>query len=405
MTKHGKIGIVVHRCHPSIVGGSESLAWKYATMLKGHFELEILTTTAADSLRWANKLPDGMDRYDGVNVRRFPVERQRDDYWNSLHARLIADVDRARANGSGLVSYRDGWTIGLQREFIDKQGPYSPSLRRFIRDNHRAYSSLIFITYLYPTTYFGVEAASHHPDKILVPTLHDEAPAYLSAYRAMARNCNLMFWNSTVERDLGVSLWGNLPGIVLGMPIDCALAEKKPGSPFLLYSGRIDRQKGCGEMFNYFREFKNRHPSDLRLQLTGVASMEIPQRPDIEFLGFVSEEEKKFLMRNAIALVMPSVNESFSIVTLEAMAQGTPVIGTAEGSVVAAHVRASGGGMLFRDAETFVSSLSALIRNKNQTEEMGSYGRKYVAEHYSESIIRQRLLQLLEDRASQTCAG
>ena len=105
-------------------------------------------------------------------------------------------------------------------------------------------------------------------------------------------------------------------------------------SPYLLYCGRIDPNKGSQELFEYFLEFKKAFPSDLRLTLTGKDDMPVPSHPDIEFLGFVSEEEKLSLMAGAKVFVMPSGNESFSIVTLEAMAQRTPVLASGKSEVL-----------------------------------------------------------------------
>ena len=61
-----KVAIVVQRCHESIVGGSESLAWHYATLLKDVYQVDILTTTAIDIQDWANALPAGVEMREGV---------------------------------------------------------------------------------------------------------------------------------------------------------------------------------------------------------------------------------------------------------------------------------------------------------------------------------------------------
>jgi glycosyltransferase involved in cell wall biosynthesis len=53
----------------------------------------------------------------------------------------------------------------------------------------------------------------------------------------------------------------------------------------------------------------------------------------VEFLGFVSEEEKKELYRKAKALVYPVKDEDFGIVPLEASASGCPVIAFNGGGV------------------------------------------------------------------------
>ena len=74
--------------------------------------------------------------------------------------------------------------------------------------------------------------------------------------------------------------------------------------------------------------------------------MKIPSHSDIEFLGFVSSEEKLQLMAGATVYMMPSKNESLSIVTLEAMAQSTPVLANGGSGVLVDHIKHSGAGRI-----------------------------------------------------------
>ena len=67
-----KVAIVVQRSHEDIVGGSETLAWHYAQILRNDYEVDLLTTTAIDTSEWANTLPAGTETRDGVRIVRFP---------------------------------------------------------------------------------------------------------------------------------------------------------------------------------------------------------------------------------------------------------------------------------------------------------------------------------------------
>src|SRR3712207_5222071 len=84
-----KIAIVVQRCHESVVGGSEALAWQYATLLSHDFQVEVLTTTALGYRDWANDLSGGIEIKQGVTINRFPVTIGRSAYWHKLHERLL----------------------------------------------------------------------------------------------------------------------------------------------------------------------------------------------------------------------------------------------------------------------------------------------------------------------------
>ena len=76
-----KLAIVVQRCHKDVVGGSEAEAWHYGNLLKKSYEIHILTTTAVDSERWDNVLPEGDEVSNGICIKRFKVSQGRADYW------------------------------------------------------------------------------------------------------------------------------------------------------------------------------------------------------------------------------------------------------------------------------------------------------------------------------------
>src|SRR5215208_6854228 len=196
-----KVGIVVQRCHEDIVGGSETLAWHYASLLSDSYEVDLLTTTAIDTSEWANTLREGPETKDGVRIVRFPVTIGRSGYWSGLNRRLLEQF-------GSLVPTRNQdvpqlhWTAALQEDFIRHQGPYSEPLLRYISENWRDYRAIIFITYLYPTTYFGLQQLP--PGRALfAPTLHDELPAYLPAYKYAARRVRQLVWLTAAEQRVG----------------------------------------------------------------------------------------------------------------------------------------------------------------------------------------------------------
>ena len=392
-----KVAIVVQRCHESVVGGSESLAWHYATLLKDAYDVDILTTTAIDIQDWANALPAGVEHREGVSINRFPVTIGRTPYWGVLLHKLFRDFDvyAQREARTGKASRRLPWSIALQEEFIRTQGPYSEPLLRFLRERWADYKSIIFTTYLYPTTYFGIFEVPQHT-ALLAPTLHDEKTAYLSAFKHAAHRARSIVWLTEAERRVGVKLWGELPGQVVSMSLDTATREPAQfENPYLLYCGRIDPNKGCVELFNHFIEFKKHHPSNLRLLLTGKDDMPVPPHPDIEFRGFVDHEEKLRLMAGAKMFVMPSGNESFSIVTLEAMVQRAPVLASGVSEVLVDHVNESGAGGIYKDYESFAARLSEMLRDESKLTQMGELGRQYVLSKFTRDRVQSSLLRAI----------
>jgi glycosyltransferase involved in cell wall biosynthesis/SAM-dependent methyltransferase len=394
-----KVAIVVQRCHETVVGGSEALAWQYANLLKDTYEVDVLTTTAIDAAYWANALPEGLEVRDGVNVRRFKVDIGYSPYRTELFTRMIHDFDRL---GAGSHNGPDGgmkhipWSIALQEEFVRRIGPYSQSLVMFLRHNWSQYRAIIFVTYLYPTAYFGINEVPRGR-ALFAPTLHDEEPAYLSVYKHAAHRAHSMIWLTEAEQRLGHDLWGELPGRVVAMAIDATPREPaKRDYPYLLYCGRIDPNKGCVDLFNYFMRYKEENPSPLRLVLTGSADIPVPDHADIEFAGFVPAEEKFSLMAGARLYVMPSAKESFSIVTLEAMAQSTPVLASNRSNVLTDHIKKSGGGKIYYDYDSFAARLREMLGDEEARQRMGETGRRYVVSRFTPERVRQSLINAVE---------
>ncbi|HEY0232372.1 MAG TPA: glycosyltransferase family 4 protein [Dokdonella sp.] len=390
-----RIAIVVPRCHAKIVGGAEAHAWQYATLLADTYAVDVLTTTASDYARWANDLPEGIEQREGVTIRRFRVARERGLYFHDLHRRLLAHF------AANTAMPRVRWPEALQEEFIRAQGPDCPQLIEHLAAHGDDYAAVIFLTYLYPLTYDGSRALAHRRWG-LVPTLHDEPPAYFSAYAQMARGVPRILWNTAAERRLGQRLWGIDAGNLVAMTVATdPVSPAVETTPYLLYSGRIDTHKGCAMLIAAFENYQRARPSPLRLLLTGVDQLGVRESEHVRYLGFVDEERKLALMAGAAAFVHPSPYESLSIVALEAMAQGTPLIVNGECEILADHVAASGSGFVFRGEEALHAAIDA-VREQGADLRAGQAqrARAYVMANYSREQVRVRLIDEVEALAS-----
>jgi glycosyltransferase involved in cell wall biosynthesis len=390
-----RVAIVVQRCHQSVVGGSEALAWQYARLLSSRFEVEILSSTASDYMTWKNDLAPGIEMREGIPVHRFPVEITRESYWFELHARLLREVHATRDRPLGERGY---WREALEDEFIRFQGPYCPALHAHLAAHHDRYAAIVFCTYLYPTTYFGIRGVPA-AKAILVPTLHDEPPAYLRVYAQRYGRYPNRIWLTDSEQRVAKRLWNSDDGEVIGMAVEHteSTTPERSATPYFLYSGRIEEGKGCRELLDAFLRFRKQSRVTAKLVLTGVDNMRLPQRPDIEFLGFVDEQRKLALMAGAAAFVLPSEYESFSIVTLEAMAQRTPVLVNGRCEVLHDHIERSGAGFDYKTpAELATLMERVLALDAAERTRLGNAGRRYVLDRYSEEHVRERLVDAVE---------
>ncbi len=122
---------------------------------------------------------------------------------------------------------------------------------------------------------------------------------------------------------------------------------------FLLYGGRIDPGKGCEELLEYFTSYKEQS-GDADLVLMGVKLMQLPEVPWVKFAGLLSERERLEALEAATIVVVPSPFESLSLLALEAMAVGTPVLVNGHSDVLVEHCRKSNAGLWYNDRDEFV---------------------------------------------------
>ena len=100
---------------------------------------------------------------------------------------------------------------------------------------------------------------------------------------------------------------------------------------YLLAVGRLTPEKG----FEYLVQAANRVPQVAQVVIAGASDHDSAYREQLErldvnhkvvFTGFTTGEDLRQLYSHARAFVLPSVNEGFPMVLLEAMAYGLPIL-------------------------------------------------------------------------------
>src|SRR5438477_634326 len=174
--------LVVVQRYGDVPGGAEAHARTVVQRLASHFAIEVATTNSTDYLTWRGDLTAGLDRVDGVTVRRFPVERPR--AWNfKLYERR---------------AFRSRHTLDDERAFIDAQGPYAPELLDFLFKCGRDYDHVLFFTYIYYPTVLGLPLVPERA--VLVPTAHEESAIGLAAYKPVFHAPRAIAYNTEEER-------------------------------------------------------------------------------------------------------------------------------------------------------------------------------------------------------------
>src|SRR5262249_9099365 len=171
---------------------------------------------------------------------------------------------------------------------------------------------------------------------IIVPTAERDATIGLSMFGPVFRGVRALMYNSPEERAMIQAATGNeaVPGVVVGVGSDVPdrtdperfRRQFKIRRPFAIYIGRIDENKGGGQLFSHFQRSAAAFPRGMDLVLGGSAIIDVPKHPRIHHLGFLDDRDKFDALAASDLLVMPSYFESLSMVALEAWALGRPVL-------------------------------------------------------------------------------
>jgi len=415
-----RLAFVIQRYGGEVLGGSEQLCRLVAEHLALNHDIDVLTTCARDYVTWKNDYPEGADRVKGVTVRRFANARTRDIDAFNRYSDWILNSAHTRQD---------------EMEWLAEQGPWCPNLIEYLKRHQQQYDVLVFFTYLYAPTVLGLDVAPQRA--VLVPTAHDEPAIRLQIFKDVFSKPAALCYLTESERRFVQEFFVDRPLIedVVGVGVDIpqgqpyprmppappvedeppapegtapTAAEDNPqprelpshlterGSafrrrhrlygPVVLYGGRIDPGKGCEELLQYFGEYV-REGGDATLALMGVKLMPLPEDPSVIFAGLLSDRERVQALEAATVVVCPSPFESLSLLALESLAVGTPILANARSAVLVEHCVRSNGGLYYADRNEFVECLTLLLSDPRLRQRLGQNGRDYVRRNYRWDVV------------------
>ena len=393
-----KLAVVVQRYGQAINGGAELHARYVAERLTRHAEVEVLTTCATDYVTWHNELPAGEESLNGVRVRRFPVKRERDPQDFGQRSEQV---------------FRRRHSLADELHWLDSEGPNSPALLSYLTQHESQYDYCIIFSYRYHHAYHAVRAV---PSKaILVPTAERDPAAGLSMFGPIFRGVRALMYNSPEERAMIQAAAHNeqVPSVVVGIGSELPVTPQPQRfrqkfnirGPFAIYVGRIDENKGCKELFDYFSTYLREGVGKLTLVLIGNSILPVPEHPRIRHLGFLPASDKFDAIAASELLIMPSYYESLSMVALEAWGLGRPVIANGRCDVLRGQCVRSDAGLYYDNRQEFVETLRALERTKWLNVTLGRNGRQFYREHYDWPVIDRKYLDMFERLSRSTPAA
>jgi len=190
--------------------------------------------------------------------------------------------------------------------------------------------------------------------------------------------------------------------------IDKRMARELLGfgdEPFFLYVGRLVSKKGLFTLLLAFKSVLKEVP-EAKLRIAGKGKLKtvlssfakaLGIDKNVEFLGYVQDNLLNPLFSSADVFVLPSAfGESFGIVILEAMASGTPVIGTKVGGIE--EILSNGNGVLVppSDPSALANAMISLINDADLQRKIVRRALESVREKYDWRCVAKKVMSVYE---------
>lgn len=182
---------------------------------------------------------------------------------------------------------------------------------------------------------------------------------------------------------------------------------------YILFVGRVSPEKGVHILLQAFKQIVNDIPKDFKLviagpltstfnsaEISGYAKAVMSYTKEklgerVVFTGAIDRNSLRILYSNAYCFVLPSLAEAFPMVLLEAMASGTPPIGSTAGGIPDIIID-NVNGLLFRkgDWRDLANKLLTLVQDRGFRDKLSHNARKYVEENFSWGTVAVRIKEV-----------
>lgn len=219
--------------------------------------------------------------------------------------------------------------------------------------------------------------------------------------RMSARRATRIIATSNSTADDLVTLYRVARDRIRIVPIGITPAPAQPApsrEPFILAVGEFEPRKRILELIEGHRAYMAAAPPDpppCRLVLAGsggsqAAAVRAAAGPEVDLLGFVSDERLTDLYRRATLLVYPSSYEGFGLPVLEAMTHGCPALIARNSSLSEVGQSAA----LYLDDPTpdgIAATLASLLADRPALAAIGEAGRAHAARFAWDSVAGDTL--------------
>jgi glycosyltransferase involved in cell wall biosynthesis len=417
MKKKSRIALVSPRFGDEVVGGSENLIRNYAELLKDDYEIDVLTTNFINYGENPPKYNEGLERKNGYNIMRFKThvpsnkelvssENRWERYGLRQHSPFVYSKKELEE-----VKYLNNTPVSYTENFIRSLGHYSETLSEYLYKNSHNYKKIILTPYLYSTTMDSLDFIPRDKVVILLAA-HKEPYIHFPCFRKYFGYNIATYFKSELDmfkeaQNFNGSAYKEStfkPTVGNFLSVQNRNGYDKRNKNRIVFLGRASYGKGVAHLIPIVEKYRERTGHKVELLIIGDVSSELKEFFELDWVnstGRVDNEQERFhYVATSLALINPSVLDSFGLVNLEAARLGTPVILNTDCPAFHSLNEISNKSFftyLTRDSNVhFVQALAALS-NKEIWEERSKMLYEWSNTDYSEQEAKQSIIRLIED--------
>jgi glycosyltransferase involved in cell wall biosynthesis len=211
--------------------------------------------------------------------------------------------------------------------------------------------------------------------------------------------------HSTAEDLKTIGIKNKIYVVQSGIPVIPSGIREARQNNLIAYVGRVKKYKSIDHFVKAVAVLKQRNNIEAVIVGDGDARhdlIHLSQRlnADIQFTGFISEEEKYRMYHRARVVVQPSIKEGWGLTAIEAQSCGTPVV-CANSPGLREVIQDGKTGFLYDhgDINSLVQKLQELLDNEKRWRQFSSSARMWASE-FSWDRAAATLEQIIQEQVS-----
>lgn len=210
------------------------------------------------------------------------------------------------------------------------------------------------------------------------------------------------YWEAVLEPAVGADKVEVIPNAV---DVDAYSPQYDPPVPRIAFVSNLIDRKGVREFVEGIDHLYATLSSPFEVRIAGDGPLRtivedlVAEHDDVEYLGYVSEEEKREILESASIFVLPTYAEGLPFAVLEGMAGGNAVVSTRVGAIP--ELIGDDGGVLVDpgDTDALIRGMRQLITAPTRTNEMGRRNRATARARFDWSTVAEDVLDLYRSAA------